>query len=379
MLRFSRPVAGLIVGASFAFAGEALGQAQSENAKDLRQWSLKGGPGAPHNIFPVGDVSRIDEDHFLRMAKVSSEYLLGAGDRLRLSIVGGEVLNDALGSLTISNSGAITIPYVGDVQAAGLTAGELEEEIARLLEEHQLLKKPEVLVYVTDYKAKPFFVMGEVDNPGEYMMSQEISLMEAILLAGGIDPTADSFAYLYRRPSSAGPDAPPIRVPEDPTAAEPGVEITKIDLRPLKLGGVPEPDVLMRKGDLLLVPKTKDMRFFVIGDVRKPGPQEIPRPPERVLFVSQAIAQAGGPNRTAKMSEGLLVRYNELDGRREEMKVDFMAILKRKQPDIEIRPSDIIYIPSSNSKSVGFGILGMLPQTVEQKTREGVAAGASGK
>jgi len=379
MLRSSWPIAMFVLGMTGAFGSDAFAQAQSENAKPLRQWSLKGGPGAPNNIAPVREVSRLEENLFLRMPKISSEYLLGHGDRLSMKVIGGGVINDALGSLTIANSGTITIPYLGNVEAAGLTAGQLEDKVAALLTDRQLLKDPEVLVYVTDYKARPIFVMGEVDNPGEYMMSQEITLMEAILLAGGIDPTADSFAYLYRRPQAIGPESPPLQVPKNPEVAEPGVEIIKIDLRPLKLGGVPDPDILMRKGDMLLVPKTKDMRFFVIGDVRAPGAQQIPTPPERVLFASQAIAQAGGPSRTAKMSEGLLVRYNEKDGSREEMKVDFMAIMKRKQADIEIRPNDIIFIPSSNSKSLAFGMLGMMPQSVEERTRQGIQSSTSKK
>jgi protein involved in polysaccharide export with SLBB domain len=303
------------------------------------------------------------------VAKVSSEYTLGDGDKLNIQIVNGGALNDALSGITIGAAGTISIPYLGNVQAAGLTSGELEAKIGELLAERQLLKNPEVLVYITDYKAKPFFVMGEVDNPGEYMMSQEITLMEAILLAGGIDPTAGSEAFLYRRRTPPGPGDPALRVPANPEVAEPGVEITKIDIRPLKLGGVPNPDIPIRKGDLLLVPKSKDTRFFVIGDVRAPGVQTIPRPVERIMFVSQAIAQAGGPNRTAKMSEGILVRYDE-KGQREEMKVDFLAILKRKQPDIEIRPNDIIFIPGSNAKATAYGILGMVPSRVEVETRE---------
>ena len=361
----------LAMGVTVVASVTALGQSQSQNAKPNRQWSLKGGPGAPHNIMPIGDVSRSDEDLFLRVAKVSPEYVLGDGDRLSVSVIGGGALNDSLASLTIGNAGTITIPYLGNIQASGLTAGQLEDQITRLLAERQLLKNPEVLVYITDYKARPYFVMGEVDNPGEYMMSQEITLMEAILLAGGIDPTAGSEAFLYRRRGPAGSGSAPLRVPENPEVAEPGVDITRIDIRPLKLGGVPDPDILMQKGDLLLIPKAKDNRYFVVGDVRTPGAQIIPQPVERVMFASQAIAQAGGPNKTAKMSEGILVRY-DADGQRQEVPVDFLAILQRRRPDIEIRANDIIFIPSSNAKMLGYGMLGVIPQRVEMRGRMSV-------
>lgn len=362
-----RVAAVIVVCLSLIFAQQALGQRKSENAKKIRAWSLKSGPGAPHNILPSGEIGQLTETApFLRIPKVSPEYLLGEGDGLDIRVVGSDWLNDSLQRLTIGNSGEISIPYLGSVRAAGLTAEQLEERVASLFAEKKLLKAPEVLVYITDYKAKPFFITGEVDNPGEYIMSQELTLMEGILMAGGIDPDADSFAYLHRSKSPDGPELQPGRAAQNPSVGESGVEVTKIDLKPLKQGGVPKPDILLQKGDVLVIPKSRDMRFYVVGDVTSPGSQDIPPPNERALLVSQAIAQAGGPSRTAKLSKGLLIRYNEQDGSREERKVDFAAILRGKQPDFEIRPSDIIFIPGSNAKTLGYGILGMIPQGVQQ-------------
>lgn len=364
--------AAIVVGVCLAASPEAAGQSRSQNAKELRQWSLKSGPGAPHNILPGRETSRNREAHFLRMPKLSTDYVLGEGDRLDIRIVDGGAMNDVLKSLTVSNSGEITLPYIGAVQAAGLTAAQLEETVARLFEEKQLIKQAAALVYVTDYKAKPIYIMGQVDNPGEYMMSQELTLMEGILLAGGIDPGADSFAYLHRRTAGTGPELEVGRALENPTLAGPGTDVIKIDLRPLKKGGVPDPDLLLRKGDLLVIPTSADKRFYVLGDVLSPGSKSIPPPPERPLTVAQAIAQAGGPNKTAKLSEGLLVRYREEDGRREQHKVDFFAILRGEQPDIPVRPNDIIFIPGSNAKTLAYAMLRQLPSTAQQKATEAI-------
>lgn len=365
----------IIISMSLILAPESLGQSKSENAKQLRAWSVRSGPGAPHNILPSGEISQSTEAaSFLRVPKLSSEYLLGEGDTLKVKVVGKEWMDDSLLALTISNSGEISIPYLGSLQAAGLTSGQLEEKIVSLFTEKQLLKQPDVLVYITDYKAKPFFITGEVDNPGEYIMSQELTLMEGILMAGGIDPGADSFGYLHRRKSPGEPNLQPARAAQNPSLGEPGVEVIKIDLRPLKKGGVPNPDILLRKGDVLVIPKSRDMRFYVVGDVKSPGAVVIPPPPERAIMVSQAIAQVGGPSKTAKMSQGMLIRYNEKDGSREEKKVDFAAILKGKQPDFEIRPNDIIFIPGSNAKELGYGLLGAVPGAVSTASTQGVSS-----
>ena len=61
------------------------------------------------------------------------------------------------------------MPMIGEIRAAGLTAEELENEVADRLKRKGLIEQPEVLVTVTDYQAKPIYVIGEVDNPGQYV------------------------------------------------------------------------------------------------------------------------------------------------------------------------------------------------------------------
>lgn len=88
-------------------------------------------------------------------------------------------------------------------------------------------------------------------------------------------------------------------------------------------------------------------------------------PDEQVLLVSQAMALAGGPIRTAKMNKGVLVRYDGT-GRREELQVNFSDILKGRKPDFAIKPDDIIFIPGSTIKSIGYGLLGIIPSVATQ-------------
>jgi hypothetical protein len=109
----------LVVCLCVAASPEVTAQSKSQNAKTQRAWSLKSGPGAPHNILPVAESSRDREAHFLRVPKLSTDYVLGEGDQLDIKVVDAGSLNDALTSLTISNSGEITLPYVGAVRAAG--------------------------------------------------------------------------------------------------------------------------------------------------------------------------------------------------------------------------------------------------------------------
>jgi protein involved in polysaccharide export with SLBB domain len=308
------------------------------------------------------------ETFFQRIPKISTDYQLGAGDELKIEIIGQDLLSESLKALRINQSGEISIPFLGSIQTADLTAAELEAKIASLLKEKKLVSNPEVLVFITDYLAKPIWMIGALDYPGVFMMSQQMTLMEGILMAGGIDFIADRYGFLHRRKSLDGPDLKPESLAEKPDVARQGEEVIKIDLKPMKEGGIINPNPVLRKGDTFVIPPRTPKLFYLIGDVYAAGAYEIPPPPERTFLVSQAIAQGGGPLRTAKMSKGMVVRH-EGNGSRVEKKVDFAAILKGQQPDFEVRPNDIIFIPGSKAKTLGYGLIGAVPNIAQQSTR----------
>jgi polysaccharide biosynthesis/export protein len=290
----------------------------------------------------------------LRLPGVSEDYVLGPGDLLEVQVVESGFLNQ---TVRVSNSSQISLPYLGLVDA-DLTPGGLEERISSLLRERKLLKEPEVLVYVQEYRSKPIYVLGEVDRPGEYMMTQQLYLMDAILLAGGLDYSAADRAFLHRRLPGAAPLSE-AEITEDPSVVTAqDMEVIEVDLVPLKNGELLNPNPLLRKGDVFFVPEKKVSFFYVIGDVFRSGFFELPD--KGGLWASRGIAMAGGPTPTAKMSEGVLVRYTET-GAREEHKVDFAALLEGRRPDIAVQPNDIIFIPGSNVKTLGYGLLNFVP------------------
>jgi protein involved in polysaccharide export with SLBB domain len=157
------------------------------------QTSDKRDPGIALNYSPMkwfGTNLPKQTLYFQRLPGISPDYRLGPGDVLAIDVIGSEMLRE---TFKISNSGKISFPLLGEIPATDLTAEQLELDIARRLRERQLLKSPEVLVYIESYEAKPIYVVGEVDNPGEYVMSQQLTLMDAIFLAGGLDYTASRY------------------------------------------------------------------------------------------------------------------------------------------------------------------------------------------
>jgi protein involved in polysaccharide export with SLBB domain len=130
--------------------------------------------------------------------------------------------------------------------------------------------------------------------------------------------------------------------------------LTRLDLKPLRAGRFGELNTPLRRGDVIVVSTLVLEQFFVVGEVL--DPHNFLYVPGKKLMASQAIAWAGGPTPTAKMSEGLLVRYDE-HGTRTELKVDWGAIIRGKQPDFPIRANDILFVPGSAIKTITHGLL----------------------
>jgi polysaccharide export outer membrane protein len=302
------------------------------------------------------------EPTFVNLSGFSNDYQVGPGDMLEIEVIGHDELKQ---TVRISNSGEISFSLVGLIRVSDTTVFDVESTIAERLREKQLIEHADVLVRVTEYQAKPIYVSGAVARPGEFIMSQELTAADAILLAGGLQASAADEGILHRRVSPEAQTWSAESIAANPDAPKPGVEIVKIDLRPLKEGRFFEAAIPLQRGDVLIVPQLMLNSFFVVGDVVTPG--HYTYPPTKVITASQAVSWAQGPNLTAKMSEGMLVRYGK-DGARKEMKIDYAAVLRGRQNDFAIEPNDIIFIPGSAMKTIGQALLGTTDVMLMQQT-----------
>lgn len=107
------------------------------------------------------------------------DYRLGSGDRLRV-IVFGE--SDLSGEFDVSGSGKVALPLIGQVHGEGLTLSEFEDSVEKKLQEGYLTN-PRVSVEVLNYR--PFYIYGEVGEPGQYPYRSGMTALNAIAVAGG--------------------------------------------------------------------------------------------------------------------------------------------------------------------------------------------------
>ena len=117
-----------------------------------------------------------------RIASPAEGYVLEPGNQIRLTVFSQENLS---GSFVIDASGKIALPLVGNVPASGVTAPTLAGRVADALRQNAYMQDPKVSVEVQTFR--PFYVLGEVRNPGEFPYMTGMTVLSAVARAGGYD------------------------------------------------------------------------------------------------------------------------------------------------------------------------------------------------
>jgi protein involved in polysaccharide export with SLBB domain len=119
---------------------------------------------------------------------------LQAGDKVKLVVFGEDKIS---GDYEIDQNGRISVPLIGAVRAAGLTKKDLEQALAARLREGQILRDPVVTIDVSSFR--PFYVLGEVEKPGEYTFRNGLNVMSAVAVAGGYTYRASKSKVMVQR------------------------------------------------------------------------------------------------------------------------------------------------------------------------------------
>lgn len=109
-----------------------------------------------------------------------SAYLLGPGDEIRIKAFR---LDEISGDYAVGDTGVISLPLLDPIDAAKRDVASLEREIETQISEKALLREPSVSVQIQEYR--PFFIVGEVQRPGQYAYVPKMRVITAISIAGG--------------------------------------------------------------------------------------------------------------------------------------------------------------------------------------------------
>jgi len=255
----------------------------------------------------------------------SVDYQLGPEDLIEItlfSVVEENGVTPRKTEVRVSQQGMITLPLIGDMEAAGLTTTALEQALQQRYKKY--LRDPRVGVFVKEYNSQRVLVIGEVQHPEVFKLSGPKTLIDLLAMAGGINDKAGSQVHLYRQ------------TPE-------GRENYTIDLYALTHNAeVVNPPV--RAGDVINVPEAG--QFFIDGAVRNPGSFALNRP----YTLMQALTKAGGVDlELAKTSAITIVRHQGA-AEAEVIPANLDEIQDGKAADPRIEAEDQIIVPRSMAK-----------------------------
>lgn len=135
-----------------------------------------------------------DGERYTINDQLSETYLLGAGDQVRVTVFNEPTLS---GDFFIGGDGELSLPLIGNVPAGNKTTRDVAATYARLLADGYL-RDPRVSMEVIIYR--PFFILGEVDKPGQYPYASGMTVLNAVATANGFSPRAKkSRVYIRRR------------------------------------------------------------------------------------------------------------------------------------------------------------------------------------
>ncbi len=264
--------------------------------------------------------------------------VLGPDDQVTIHVTDAPDISDK--PYRIDNSGELRIPRAGRIQAAGLTAQELEAAITERLK--SWLRAPDVTVLVAESRSQPVSILGAVKSPGVKQIQGQETLFEVLSDVGGIADDAGYSVKITRRlewgriplPSAA----------DDPTGRYSVAEVGIPDILAAK---DPSLNILICPQDVISVPRAE--LVYVLGQVPRAGGYVLQG--RTGLSLLQALTLAGGIDKNAAGKKAKILRPSP-GGNRIEIPVDLPKVMAGKAPDQELRPQDILFLPSSNSKKI---------------------------
>ncbi len=288
-----------------------------------------------------------------------SDYPIGAGDVIEISVSAVEELRSRV--VRVSGDGMISLPYIGKVQAAGLTEEELRERLGEQLKKY--MYNPRIVLFVKEYRSRQVAVLGSVGRPGLYSLNSGAdTILDMISQAGGISPGANPHIYLIpAEPVEAGQAKQVIAaLPGSFLSQDPAPAILKrtdpilIDIKELAMGGYQHYlSLTARPGDVIMVPGGGQV--LVEGWVEKPGSYSV----FPGLTLSGVVAAAGGPMYPADVNTVKIMR-SEKEGKKSFLVADLEKIKRGELADITLQGGDIVEVSSTTSKLVSYRVYSFL-------------------
>jgi polysaccharide export outer membrane protein len=253
--------------------------------------------------------------------ELSSSTRVGPGDLLEVAAYDVPEFST---KTRVGSDGDVYLPLIDYVHVADLSIEEAQQVIEKRLSGGGFIKDPHVTIFVDESASQGANILGEVAKPGTYPVLGHQHLLDVISAAGGLTDKAGSNAVVTHREE-----------PDKPVSIALGAD----------LANDPDKNIEIFPGDTILVRKADVV--YIMGEVQRPSGLLMNG---GNLTVLQAIALTGGTTRTAKLNGVRLIRKNGTGVT--ETSVQLKKILQAKVPDVPMRADDILFVPSSATKTL---------------------------
>lgn len=282
-------------------------------------------------------------------SRLAGASRIGPDDLLEVTVLEAAELNR---TVRVAGTGRISLPLLGEVPAAGLTARELELALEAGYRQ-RYIRDPHVSVRLSEMRSHAVSVVGAVVRPGVFQLGEPRPLLEVLALAGGLAADAGERVVVVRGRATAAAD-PATR--EAPAAPAEGLEV---DLGALFDDADATHNVLIHPGDVIRVGRVGVV--YVVGEVRRPGAFPLER--RRGLTVLQAIALGEGLGPKAARGRLVVIRTSP-SGERREVPVDLGDVVAGRSVDLALQPQDVVFVPTNAARVVSLGVVDALVRMV---------------
>jgi polysaccharide export outer membrane protein len=244
-------------------------------------------------------------------ATAESDYRIGPDDVLIVTVWDQKELEQVV---TVRPDGKISLPLVGDTEAAGLTVAELSSRLSTLY--GRTVRGAQVTVSVKEIRSRPVYFLGGIVKPGPMQLTQELTVLQALASVGGPTAGADLESAFILRGGT--------RIP--------------VNLQDMLQRGNMTQNLRLQPGDTVVVPSAGAV--YVQGEVKTPGQVKYARD----MTIMMAIAGAGGFTQLASPRRVTVMRGD--GAKKENLRVNVNDIMSDPEvKDFLLKPNDIVIVP----------------------------------
>ena len=250
----------------------------------------------------------------------STSYVIQKEDVVYLVIWGDQTVTNRY---TVDSEGNIQVPLCPDpIHAEGLTQSQLADVVKDRLKEYYT--NPQIQAIITEFHRPTASAVGQVARPGLHPIREGDHVMELMAQAGSFTESSDLRAATLTRKGGTQPEP--------------------LNLYALFYQGDMTHNVEIKAGDVLYIPEDTKRKFFVLGEVYRPGQYRL----KEDMTIMDALSSAGGPTPRAGLQKVAVVRGDLKNPER--IEVDMNKIFKKGDLSqaIALKPGDVVYIPETS-------------------------------